>query len=755
MKWVIQNVVIAHYDSLFTNNQAEDELQAYTLHQLLFTVTVSSLVIDKCASMEKRKVCPVDSSSDRAAQSSATTLQDAISYFSIGQSATDASQARLTSSNENPLDDIENAWLNTKNRLDFEELSFTGTVISAAAHIPYIVGMTNDGKFELSPRPVKSVLRDTLSSLSSSPTWHHILVGWTGKVLPACVAEFRDSLSQDDTTSPATSEDSQVSNAVIYDCNRLRFSGASSHHIEVESLANNEISVSSQQRGELEALLGHEFKGKIVPVWMGDWADEKRDVLDLIDQDRWHAYAENQLHSGLNGTAPENPSPDEQAFADYLRMNESVADAIVKVYRPGDMIWVHDYHLMLLPDILRRRIPSACIAYFHYTNWTDEEALTKVFSFETVAARTLGATAVGLSAESIRQRAQNYYHNVLRLETIENDVVRKDNRHVRLVSVHLVSQQDQESPSSNAERQQYSDTHEAAASSVSPQAHDVAKTTGQALYLDNQTKPREQKSLTNHFTPNNFSELVDVFITQTCISFAGSAHLQGVRNLDVDALAARFSSSGKRLLMFDYDGTLTPIVNDPDAALPTEKLLTALHKLAADSRNEVWLISGRSRAFLMKLFGEIQGLGLSAEHGSFTRCPSGTDWKNLAASMDMGWKEEAGQVFQELVDQVDGSWIERKEVAMVWHYRNAINHEACLAKATVVKALLEREKLKKWDVEVMLGKANIEVRPRFLNKGVTAAGLVDETFLETTSGFIFCAGDDVTDEGISLYPSWT
>lgn len=199
--------------------------------------------------------------------------------------------------------------------------------------------------------------------------------------------------------------------------------------------------------------------------------------------------------------------------------------------------------------------------------------------------------------------------------------------------------------------------------------------------------------------------------------------------------------------MFDYDGTLTPIVNNPDAALPTKELLTALRSLAAEGRNKVWIISGRSRTFLEKLFGGIPGLGLSAEHGSFIRQPGEIEWNNLAASMDMGWKEEASKVFQELVDQVDGSWIERKEVAIVWHYRNAIDHDACLAKAIESKALLEGENLKNWDVEVMLGKANLEVRPRFLNKGVTAAGLIDETFDKETSSFVLCAGDDVTDEG--------
>ncbi|MCI4459384.1 MAG: trehalose-6-phosphate synthase [Acidilobus sp.] len=42
----------------------------------------------------------------------------------------------------------------------------------------------------------------------------------------------------------------------------------------------------------------------------------------------------------------------------YVRVNERFAEAVASVYRPGDLIWVHDYHLMLVPAMLRRRLGS-------------------------------------------------------------------------------------------------------------------------------------------------------------------------------------------------------------------------------------------------------------------------------------------------------------------------------------------------------------------------------------------------------------
>ena len=48
----------------------------------------------------------------------------------------------------------------------------------------------------------------------------------------------------------------------------------------------------------------------------------------------------------------------------YREVNEQFADAVARVHRPGDLIWVHDYQLMLLPALLRQRIPSARIGFF-------------------------------------------------------------------------------------------------------------------------------------------------------------------------------------------------------------------------------------------------------------------------------------------------------------------------------------------------------------------------------------------------------
>ena len=48
----------------------------------------------------------------------------------------------------------------------------------------------------------------------------------------------------------------------------------------------------------------------------------------------------------------------------YETVNERFADVVAAVYRPGDVIWIHDYHLLPLPALLRARLPDARIGFF-------------------------------------------------------------------------------------------------------------------------------------------------------------------------------------------------------------------------------------------------------------------------------------------------------------------------------------------------------------------------------------------------------
>jgi trehalose 6-phosphate synthase/phosphatase len=97
--------------------------------------------------------------------------------------------------------------------------------------------------------------------------------------------------------------------------------------------------------------------------------------------------------------------------------------------------------------------------------------------------------------------------------------------------------------------------------------------------------------------------------------------------------------------------------------------------------------------------------------------------------------------------KVTGSFIERKRCALTWHYRPS-DPELGAHMARECQKELEKTVGKKWDVEVMQGKANLEVRPTFINKGEIAKRLVDSYGKEVGEPpeFTLCLGDDFTDE---------
>lgn len=60
-------------------------------------------------------------------------------------------------------------------------------------------------------------------------------------------------------------------------------------------------------------------------------------------------------------------------FEAYETVNQMFADEVLSEYRHGDIVWVHDYHLMLLPGILRTASPKMQIGFFLHTPFPSSE----------------------------------------------------------------------------------------------------------------------------------------------------------------------------------------------------------------------------------------------------------------------------------------------------------------------------------------------------------------------------------------------
>ncbi|KAK8869827.1 trehalose-phosphatase [Kwoniella newhampshirensis] len=212
--------------------------------------------------------------------------------------------------------------------------------------------------------------------------------------------------------------------------------------------------------------------------------------------------------------------------------------------------------------------------------------------------------------------------------------------------------------------------------------------------------------------------------------------------LDVQKFASAYKKAKKRLLLFDYDGTLTPIVKVPSHAVPTERTRNAIQTLSDDPKNIVYLISGRDGDFLEEHWGHVAKLGMSAEHGSFVKQPGVEEFINMTEALDMSWMSEVEEIFKYYTERTTGSTIEVKKASITWHYRNSdpdfgeFQCKQCLD-------LLESSLAPRRPIEVLVGKKNLEVRPLAVNKGEIVKRLMYEN---PDADLIFCAGDDKTDE---------
>jgi trehalose 6-phosphate synthase/phosphatase len=79
----------------------------------------------------------------------------------------------------------------------------------------------------------------------------------------------------------------------------------------------------------------------------------------------------------------------------YNQVNKTFCDEVMKIARPGDFIWVHDYQLMLLPQLLRQKLPDSNIGFFLHIPWPSFELFRLLPWREQILNGLLGADLIG------------------------------------------------------------------------------------------------------------------------------------------------------------------------------------------------------------------------------------------------------------------------------------------------------------------------------------------------------------------------
>ena len=193
-------------------------------------------------------------------------------------------------------------------------------------------------------------------------------------------------------------------------------------------------------------------------------------------------------------------------------------------------------------------------------------------------------------------------------------------------------------------------------------------------------------------------------------------------------------------MFYDFDGTLSEIVEDPDSARLVDGAADALTSLSAAC--PVAILSGRDLADVRERIG-LPGLWYAGSHGFELTGPDGTHHQNPEAAASIPVLAGAAADLTDQLGHIPGVVVEHKRFGVAVHYRNAARDRVGEV-AAAVRTAGQRTALR-----VTTGREVIELRPNIdWDKGKTLHWVLDYIRDNEGAGPLLpiYLGDDITDE---------
>ncbi|MDA3819593.1 MAG: trehalose-phosphatase [Candidatus Delongbacteria bacterium] len=195
----------------------------------------------------------------------------------------------------------------------------------------------------------------------------------------------------------------------------------------------------------------------------------------------------------------------------------------------------------------------------------------------------------------------------------------------------------------------------------------------------------------------------------------------------------------KPVLFLDYDGTLTPIVNNPDDALLSDEARQVLSELS--DLITVAVITGRDREDIISKM-QINSLIYAGSHGFDITGPDNLEMQYDKGKQALPLLDEAGKILTQKLNGIRGAQVERKKYAIAVHYRNVADDKVPAVKEAFYETLKKYDNLKEG-----AGKKVLELKPDIeWHKGYALNWLMDKLNLNIQEYLPVFIGDDVTDE---------
>jgi trehalose 6-phosphate phosphatase len=204
--------------------------------------------------------------------------------------------------------------------------------------------------------------------------------------------------------------------------------------------------------------------------------------------------------------------------------------------------------------------------------------------------------------------------------------------------------------------------------------------------------------------------------------------------------ALELTTERQPAVFYDFDGTLSEIVEDPDSARLVDGAAEALTSLSAAC--PVAILSGRDLADVRERIG-LPGLWYAGSHGFELTGPDGTHHQNPEAAASIPVLAGAAADLAGELGHIPGVVVEHKRFGVAVHYRNAARDRVGEV-AAAVRTAGQRTALR-----VTTGREVIELRPNIdWDKGKTLHWVLDYIRDNEGAGPLLpiYLGDDITDE---------
>lgn len=204
--------------------------------------------------------------------------------------------------------------------------------------------------------------------------------------------------------------------------------------VTVTTASDGAVSLESSAGGLATGLRGaHERWSGLWIGWPGDTsqltADQRRDVsaqfakqhivpVELTEEDvrRYYEGFSNGVVWPLFHYLLDRVPLDANEWASYEDVNRRFADVVAHHYQPGDMVWVHDYQLMLVPQMLRERVPRARIGFFLHIPFPSFEVFRILPWRQRLLEGLLGADLIGFHTSAYARYCVTAIRHILDLE---------------------------------------------------------------------------------------------------------------------------------------------------------------------------------------------------------------------------------------------------------------------------------------------------------------------------------------------------